>query len=54
MVDKVFLILKINDFWWDFNDMWNKGVLFLEIFCEEVYGMVVIFKDKFGNKWDLI
>ncbi len=52
--DKVFLILKTNDFWRDFNDMRNKGVLFLETPREEVYGTVAIFKDKFGNKWDLI
>lgn len=52
--DKVFLILNTNDFWRDFNDVRNKGVLFLETPREEVYGTVAIFKDKFGNKWDLI
>lgn len=52
--DKVFLILNTNDFWRDFNDMQSKGVLFMETPREEVYGTVAIFKDKFGNKWDLI
>jgi catechol 2,3-dioxygenase-like lactoylglutathione lyase family enzyme len=52
--DKVFLILNTNDFWRDFNEMKNKGVVFLETPREEAYGTVAIFKDKFGNKWDLI
>ena len=52
--DKVFLILNTDDFWRDFNDMQAKGVVFLETPREEVYGTVAIFKDKFGNKWDLI
>lgn len=52
--DKVFLILNTDDFWRDFNEMQSKGVVFLEAPREEVYGTVAIFKDKFGNKWDLI
>ncbi|WP_334021289.1 VOC family protein [Alteromonas sp. S015] len=52
--DKVFLILNTDDFWRDFNAMQSKGVAFLETPREEVYGTVAIFKDKFGNKWDLI
>lgn len=52
--DKVFLILNTDDFWRDFNEMQSKGVVFLETPREEVYGTVAIFKDKFGNKWDLI
>ena len=52
--DKVFLILNTDDFWRDFDAMQSKGVLFLETPREEIYGTVAIFKDKFGNKWDLI
>ena len=52
--DKVFLILNTDDFWRDFNAMQSKGVEFLETPREEVYGTVAIFRDKFGNKWDLI
>lgn len=52
--DKVFLILNTDNFWRDFNEMQSKGVVFLETPREEVYGTVAIFKDKFGNKWDLI
>ncbi len=52
--DKVFLILNTDDFWRDFNAMQSIGVAFLETPREEVYGTVAIFRDKFGNKWDLI
>ena len=52
--DKVFLILNTDDFWCDYNAMQSKGVAFLETPREEVYGTVAIFRDKFGNKWDLI
>ena len=52
--DKVFLILNTDDFWRDLDAMQSKGVLFLETPREEIYGTVAIFKDKFGNKWDLI
>ena len=52
--DKVFLILNTDDFWRDYNAMQSKEVAFLETPREEVYGTVAIFRDKFGNKWDLI
>ncbi len=31
-----------------------KGIDFIELPRQETYGQVVVFKDKFGNKWDLI
>ena len=31
-----------------------KGIDFIELPRQETYGRVVVFKDKFGNKWDLI
>jgi uncharacterized glyoxalase superfamily protein PhnB len=31
-----------------------KGIDFIELPRKETYGRVVVFKDKFGNKWDLI
>ena len=52
--DKVFLILNTDDFWRDYYAMQSKGVALLETPREEVYGTVAIFRDKFGNKWDLI
>ena len=32
----------------------SRGIEFVEQPREEAYGQVVVFKDKYGNKWDLI
>jgi uncharacterized glyoxalase superfamily protein PhnB len=32
----------------------SKGIEFIETPRQEEYGQVVVFKDKYGNKWDLI
>ena len=32
----------------------SKGIEFIEQPRQEAYGQVVVFKDKYGNKWDLI
>ena len=32
----------------------SKGIEFIEEPRKEPYGQVVVFKDKYGNKWDLI
>jgi uncharacterized glyoxalase superfamily protein PhnB len=31
-----------------------RGIEFVELPRQEAYGQVVVFKDKYGNKWDLI
>ena len=31
-----------------------RGIEFIEQPRQELYGQVVVFKDKYGNKWDLI
>jgi len=31
-----------------------RGIEFIEKPRQEAYGQVVVFKDKYGNKWDLI
>jgi uncharacterized glyoxalase superfamily protein PhnB len=31
-----------------------RGIMFIEQPRQEAYGQVVVFKDKYGNKWDLI
>jgi uncharacterized glyoxalase superfamily protein PhnB len=31
-----------------------RGIEFIEQSRQETYGQVVVFKDKYGNKWDLI
>ncbi len=32
----------------------SRGIEFIETPRQETYGQVVVFKDKYGNKWDLI
>ncbi|MCJ7467152.1 MAG: VOC family protein [Maribacter sp.] len=51
---RVFLFLYTDDFWRDYNHMQTKGVEFTEKPREENYGQVVVFKDLYGNLWDLI
>lgn len=42
----------------NFNETYNayksRGIEFIEAPRQEAYGQVVVFKDKYGNKWDLI
>jgi len=52
--DKVFIILQTDDFFRDHAHMQRHNVEFLESPREEPYGIVAIFKDCYGNKWDLI
>jgi len=47
---RVFLILKTDDF----DRFKQAGIEFLEAPRLEAYGKVVVFRDAFGNKWDLI
>jgi len=51
---RVFLFLHADDFWRDYNRMKELGVHFLEEPRNEPYGMVVVFEDLYGNKWDLL
>jgi catechol 2,3-dioxygenase-like lactoylglutathione lyase family enzyme len=51
---KVFLFLRTDDFWRDYEDMRSHGVRFLEQPREEKYGTVAVFQDLYGNKWDLL
>ena len=51
---RVFLFLHTDDFWRDYNKMQARGVEFTELPRDEPYGMVVVFKDLYGNKWDLV
>jgi len=50
----VFLFLFTDDFSRDYNTMKSRGVKFLESPREEPYGTVAVFKDLYGNKWDLL
>lgn len=51
---RVFLFLETRDFWKDYEDMRSRGVEFAEEPREEAYGLVVVFVDVYGNKWDLV
>ena len=51
---RVFLFLSTDDFWRDYNDMIAKGIEFLRQPQEHEYGTVAVFKDLYGNLWDLL
>lgn len=51
---RVFLFMHTNNFWLEYNDLRSRGVEFLEEPRTETYGTVVVFKDLYGNKWDLL
>lgn len=51
---RVFLFLGTDDFWRDYNDMIVKGIEFVREPKEQSYGIVAVFKDLYGNLWDLV
>lgn len=51
---RVWLFLQTDDFYRDYKTMTANGVEFLEEPREEPYGIVAVFQDLYGNKWDLI
>ena len=51
---RVFLFLHTDDFWRDFQAYKAKGVIFVREPRKEGYGMVAVFKDLYGNLWDLL
>ena len=51
---RVFLFLHTDDFWRDYNEMRSRGVHFMEEPRNEEYGIVAVFIDLYGNKWDLL
>ena len=51
---RVFLFLQTNDFWRDYEAMKSQCVEFTEEPRVEAYGTVVVFKDLYGTKWDLL
>jgi catechol 2,3-dioxygenase-like lactoylglutathione lyase family enzyme len=51
---RVFLFLRTDDFWRDYERMRARGVRFTEAPRRESYGTVVVFLDLYGNKWDLV
>ena len=51
---RVGLFLHTDDFDTDYARLKTAGVEFLETPRSEPYGKVVVFRDLYGNKWDLI
>jgi catechol 2,3-dioxygenase-like lactoylglutathione lyase family enzyme len=51
---RVSFFLRTDQFWVDYKRMLSKGIEFMEEPRQEDYGTVVVFKDLYGNKWDLI
>lgn len=51
---RVFLFLRTDDFWGDYQEMRSRGVKFTEEPRREPYGTVAVFLDLYGNKWDFV
>lgn len=51
---RVFLFLHTDDFWRDYQAMVARGVTFIRAPKEAPYGMVAVFEDLYGNRWDLL
>lgn len=51
---RVFLFLNTDDLWRDYRDMLSKGIAFVREPKEQPYGIVAVFKDLYGNLWDLL
>lgn len=51
---RVFLFLHTDNFWRDYESYRARGVVFVREPKEEPYGTVAVFKDLYGNLWDLV
>lgn len=51
---RVFLFFQTDDFARDHAAFTAAGVRFLEAPRHEPYGVVAVFEDLYGNRWDLI
>lgn len=51
---RVAFFLYTDDFWSYYDTLQDNGVRFTEAPRQESYGMVVVFLDLYGNRWDLI
>ncbi len=51
---RVWLSLQTDDFARDHEMMLNNGIPFEESPRHEPYGTVAVWRDPFGNRWDLI
>jgi catechol 2,3-dioxygenase-like lactoylglutathione lyase family enzyme len=51
---RVGYFLHSGDFWGDYENLLQRGVNFLETPRSEPYGLVAVFLDPWGGKWDLL
>lgn len=51
---RVFLFLRTDDFWRDYRAFVEKGVVFVRPPKVADYGIVAVFRDLYGNLWDLV
>ena len=51
---RVCLFLYTDNFWTDYETMVKEGVEFVREPKVETYGTVAVFKDLYGNLWDLL
>ncbi|HKF43235.1 MAG TPA: VOC family protein [Thermoanaerobaculia bacterium] len=51
---RVFLFLYTDDFRRDYEAYRAKGIVFVREPQEQPYGTVAVFKDLYGNMWDLV
>jgi catechol 2,3-dioxygenase-like lactoylglutathione lyase family enzyme len=51
---RVWLFLHTDDFARDYREMRERGVRFVGEPRREAYGMVIVFEDLYGNRWDLV
>jgi catechol 2,3-dioxygenase-like lactoylglutathione lyase family enzyme len=51
---RVSFFLHTDDFWRDHRRMVGEGIEFVREPLEAPYGTVAVFKDLYGNLWDLV
>jgi len=51
---RVFLFLHTDHFKRDYEEMLEKGIVFVRKPVIESYGTVAVFRDLYGNLWDLV
>ena len=51
---RVFLFLHTDNFDRDYRNLLDNGISIVRKPSREIYGRVAVFKDLYGNLWDLI
>src|SRR3954447_4671269 len=51
---RVFLFLRTDDFQRDYEAMREAGIEFVRPPTEQPYGIVAVWLDLYGNRWDLV